>query len=795
MTNQPPPRLSEPIQRQLSAVRRLLRRYVLAQAALMAVCWLLVVFWLGGVLDYLPVRVGSNETPRWIRIAMLVVMGLGTLWILLFWMLPRLMVPARKRSIALLLERRYPELNNELLTAVELSEVRPTDVSNPTAYRAMLDRVHQSVSSAVSSVVPSELFNWQPIWGCGMAAVLGIVFTGIAAVGMPDWMRLWTQRLLALSDEPWPRRARLRADGIQLQQPTFSGQLSAQRVLIPFVDGLVRVPNGSAAMLHIAADTQAKQVPEVCTLFYRSSDGGRGRANLRRVGSPRQGWQQFTLDGPPLDGMSSDMVVDVVGLDARLRDLTLQVVDPIVIADMELQCSYPEYLLDSLSSRPQSEVIQYRSGMRIPQGTLVTLSGKASAKLSKIEYVVRQTGTDSSVDAELEIRHATPSDDEFTIPLGRLEASQVIEVRLTDEFGLSAEQIPSYIVTMQEDSIPEVDSRLEGIGVAVTPNAILPIRGTVKDDNAVAQVEAELALDDADSVSVPLKWDSDGNILSEIDLVQLAERQIISIAPGMTLGLVVSAQDHFDLGEQTHVGRGQPQQLAVVTQDALLIILDRQELELRKRLELIDLELEQVRDVLQVLASSRAADDETASARHSALRQLGLVTMQDAPAQDDPARGDASGQLRRMAMLRAQQSVLQSDKSQQELLGVATRVDNLRMQLVNNRIDSYDRQDRLQTKVREPLLELLAGDYELFRDALSELQTATMSGDGVEQAQSAVGALDRVLIALEAIQANMLDIESFNEIIDLVRGLLDDQDELLQDAQERQKQLILELLK
>ena len=41
----------------------------------------------------------------------------------------------------------------------------------------------------------------------------------------------------------------------------------------------------------------------------------------------------------------------------------------------------------------------------------------------------------------------------------------------------------------------------------------------------------------------------------------------------------------------------------------------------------------------------------------------------------------------------------------------------------------------------------------------------------------------------------MLDIESFNEIVDLVRGLLDDQDELIKETEETQKKRILELLK
>ena len=40
----------------------------------------------------------------------------------------------------------------------------------------------------------------------------------------------------------------------------------------------------------------------------------------------------------------------------------------------------------------------------------------------------------------------------------------------------------------------------------------------------------------------------------------------------------------------------------------------------------------------------------------------------------------------------------------------------------------------------------------------------------------------------------MLDIESYNEIIDLVRGLVEDQESLLNESEKRRKSNILDLL-
>ncbi len=779
------PQLPGPVEHKLQAIRSTLRSYVAAQTTLLVVGWLLIVFWAGALVDYLPVKAGSSETPAWLRAGMLAAMGLGGMWILVRWTLPRLLTRLQDRSLALLIERHYPEMNNELVTTVELTSKQQTEVSNPELHEAMLERVRGSVSQRIQKVEPVTLFNWQPIWASGTAVVFGLLITIITAISMPLWLGLWAQRLFTLSNVPWPRVAELRADGVQLQFPTFSGQLSADRVMLPFGDsGIVHIPAGAAALLQISANAQAKQVPEVCTLFYRSADGARGRANLRRVGSPRDGWQQFTLDGSPLDGISEDIELDVIGLDARLRDLQLRVVEPAVVTELKLALRYPRYLRDSLSSRPAEEIVAYRSGLRVPQGTELTLIGQGNCELSKVDFTQRNSATGSSQSSDTNssepapIQTVSPEQDQFRIELGEIRHSQLIEIRLIDKFGLSSDQILRYVITVLEDLPPEVESTLAGIGTAITPNAILPIRGTATDDNGIAQVAVELAINESEPISLPLVVANDGELQTDIDLEKAAAEQGFSLAPDSTLGLVVSARDYFDLDEQQHVGRGQPLQLAVVTADQLLVLLDRQELELRQRLELIIEELKQVDEVLEQLGSSF---------------EQPTIAVQEEP--DADKSEELRAQRRRMAVLRAQQSQLQCDKSEQELSGVANRVENLRLQLLNNRIDSYDRQNRLREKVHDPLVNLLANEYQTLNRKLAELQTATLSDQGFEQTQASLAALNHVLDALESIKSNMLDIESFNEIVDLVRTLLEDQESLLNETEEQQKARILDLLK
>ncbi len=774
----------------LQDVRRHLRRYIVWYALLSIAAWLLLIFWLGGVVDFLPVIFGGDESPRWLRVGWLGLMILGSLWIVFFWAIPRLFARIKDRSLALLIERRYPELNFQLVTSIEShadSSVERSDleiaqeaVSNPEAHHRMLQGIEEILGKSIQSVRTSELFDWKPLLAAALTVILSLAITGFAAMAMPGWMQLWSQRLFALSDQKWPRRAELRSDGVEIQLPTFTGQLAAERKMLPFVDERVRVPRGATTVLHVSANATDKQVPELCTLFYETNSGARGRANLRRIGRAEAGWQEFILDGPPLDGVSEDLVLDVVGLDARLSDLRLSVVEPPVITEMKVRLSYPSYLLSSLTRAPV-ETLVYRNGMRIPQGTQVELIGVGSTQLRQAQFVKLQTDLDAQ-DSGPQIRTVPGNESEFEIDLGVLSNSCVVEIRLVDNFGLSSDQIPRYLLGVKEDTVPEVSTRLVGIGNAVTSEARIVLEGTVQDDQGIAEIFAELTGANERSVRLPLEIPSDLSLSAEIDLRALKEQGQFEADAGDTLSLVVSARDYFDLEGQSHLGSGQPKQLQVVTTDELLVILDREELELRQRLEIIISELEQLRDSLNSMVAANLL-----SAQKGRALRAGVV-LQEGP-DSDPDR------QRRMQILKAQQGVLQGDKSRQELLGVAVNVEGIRLQLVNNRIDSYDRQQRLSERVHQPLNALLEEQYpQLSRDLL-ELQSAAMSGESAEQARSAVRSLDVVLLKLTEIKENMKYLESFNEIIDLVRTLLEDQERVLEATEKAQRERILELLK
>ena len=54
---------------------------------------------------------------------------------------------------------------------------------------------------------------------------------------------------------------------------------------------------------------------------------------------------------------------------------------------------------------------------------------------------------------------------------------------------------------------------------------------------------------------------------------------------------------------------------------------------------------------------------------------------------------------------------------------------------------------------------------------------------------------DDILLAMRKVRDRMIELEDFNEALDLLRGIIQTQEQLRQETQERHKQKIHELLK
>jgi hypothetical protein len=152
--------------------------------------------------------------------------------------------------------------------------------------------------------------------------------------------------------------------------------------------------------------------------------------------------------------------------------------------------------------------------------------------------------------------------------------------------------------------------------------------------------------------------------------------------------------------------------------------------------------------------------------------------------------------LKQVRRLRIQQSGLQATKTSEELLGIATSLDDILLEMLNNRVDSVDRRERIGKGVRDPLNNIVTGSLQRLRDQIKAVEGLVADPEaGIPKTAEAVATAEDVLLELTAVLEKMLDLESYNEILDLVRQLMDDQSELTDDTKSERKKQVLDLFK
>lgn len=813
------PRLTE----LLAGLRGRIRRFVVWDSVLTLLGLVLAAFWIGLALDYLPVILGGTEMPRLARLILLILVAAAVITIIWKMLVGRLGRPLPDDSLALLVERHHPEMGGGLVTAVQLNRPgRDGDSHSP----SLLRQVHEQAAQKIDQVDPARIFQLAPLVKKALIAgpllLMAIVFLAVS----PQAFGRAASRLTLLSDDPWPRRAQLEMVGVELPVVGFGDSDAQPPTLVPFVDKVVRLPRGSSGALRIRAKADGgAELPDVCTVDYEtiaSVDSQRssntsdvfessGQSNMRRVGRVTDGYQAFLLDGPPLASLSDSVLLSVRGLDDRLSGFRIEAVTPPALTQVQVGVRYPDYLRISGDDRPADSfdrLTDYQAGFRLAEGSDVTLMATSSTPLGPTQVSVRTTGNESvshTVDYSQDRQSLRLQIDNFTSPT----TASIIPA---DSTGISAQAPYRYLMGVVLDQPPELKMKLVGIGSAVTAAARIPIEAEVKDDYGVDRLTVSVTpslaetqtSDDADennadpsakSASETPAINRDGKATLVMDLRDLiaADRlpELTAAASssadnntGDAIQVIGEVTDRYNLNG-THLTRSDVFRLQIVTPEKLLALLERRELALRSRLEQTIDETRGLRDALNLLGRSMQSSPEENGDGERADEA------DDAKSGDEESDQTRVVQVRR---LRVQQSGLQATKTAEELSGIAESLDDILLEMVNNRVDSVDRRQRIGTGVRDPLRQIVDDPLAQLQEQITEIERVVADPDQAGQAtRDAVQTAEEVLLRLTAVLEKMLDLESYNEILDMVRGLIADQESLLEETKKERKRGVLDL--
>jgi hypothetical protein len=349
------------------------------------------------------------------------------------------------------------------------------------------------------------------------------------------------------------------------------------------------------------------------------------------------------------------------------------------------------------------------------------------------------------------------------------------------------------------DEVPQVAVRLAGIGTAITPDAVLPLNGKITDDYGLDRAWYEYQVDSGASATRPLAQlpagESELTNLDQFDTRFVDEatgKRALELRPGQRLTLSLQAADRFDLSDEPRAGSSQRFVLDVVTTSELLALLERRELQLRQRYEAI---YEKVTDTRNLLA--RVEFEETPAAdtgKEPALSESDSSAGQgetDKPTNEPNAAAEQRALARRR--LRVAGSLQNVIQSADEVSGVAEAFDDLHDQLTNNRIDIPDLKSRLREQIAQPMHRIggermpqLAARLELVEEHLQDEAAAP-------ELARAIALADEVLVEMRQVLDRMLELETYNEVLDLLRGIITDQEEINRRTKERQKERLRSL--
>lgn len=790
--------LADNIQTLLAGLRTRIRAYIWLEGLSLLAIWLGAMFWLAFALDYLPVRLGATEMPTWARGILLVVAIAGAAHVIYHWIIRRAFVPLPDRSMALLVERYFGKaFQDSLVTTVELRD-RAADI--PEFSRQMLAMASEHAREGADDVRLRQVFNFRPLsWKLFTAAMLGVSLLAFVAFDAQAFQQA-TERLYLLSDKPWPRSALIEVVGIEIVRPATSPDELTRSITVPFEDRVVKVARGSNVMLKVraAGEPEAEVVPEVCTIYYRaqSVDGGGTERGSVQMSNFRDsaGWRNFWFDGKPFKGVLASIQFDVVGYDHRVRDYHLEVVDSPAVVETLLDLTYPKYMVDEeLSSHLPVKDQQYLpSGTFIPLGTEVTVKFRSNKDLLRAEVFNPETQERKVVEV--------PADAEdkqrFEYRIDALAGNVTLEVTLVDIDNVTIERPYRVYLSGVEDQPPQVEVALRGIGTAVTPDVLIPIAGKVSDDYATARTWIEAQVNDSgDPKELEFALAKGGTVEQQIDFRQ--QRSFadgLELKPSDKLLLTVKAADRYDLSSEPHVGAGDRYQLDVVTPDELLAQLEVRELGLRRRFEQILDEMHQMRDSLLRVKASLQPEDRAGFEPEDLRGDDGST----APLTPEKI-AQRTAELR---LLRLQRALQQSQKSAQEVLGVSAGFAGIREELINNRVDTQERKERLKEQIADPLGKICERDFpELDRQlialetALREAGTQAEPANYVAGADETIAQANETIAQLDAVLQKMLDLETYNELLDIVRDIISDQDKLLDRTKQERKRQALEGLR
>jgi len=827
---QSPNRTPPELQQTLAELRSRIRRYVLIEGVALTVAVLGGVFWLSLLVDHLWFRASRLELPYWFRAAFDVgVAGLlGFLLVSLIGL--RVLRGFRSKALALVLERRFPELNDRLVTAVELAENADAAASNPLA-AAMLQQTVADAVEATRKLDLTSVFDRKPLQRAVIAATVLIASIGGLAVASNSTIQTWKSSFLDLNDEYWNREY-----GLTVRVVAQPGDLIRE-----FDDQFIKHPRGADLTLLMEVD-EGRKVPDRVQLSYRLANGrGSGTVLCSKIGE-----RQFRHS---LSGLLDDVEFHIYGGDFVNREpYRVQIVEPPQLDEIDLACFYPTYTdmkaPDATPSNPLRDIVPVRgTQVELPNETEFLLRATANKPIVRVrmqfgdqELVFARRGEEVSAEhilrdeqgEVLRVDHPTSqnashwlSNDGLRLevpfvlspvetdaarariadlqtklgPPFTLAPESNLRIYLEDVDGILTAEPARVTISGIVDTAPVVETRLRGIGTSITRKATIPVLGRIVDDYGLADVRFQFRVNDQENwdhrdleAGLPQANDGTIDVVREFTLQRTDDEEYerfdvvpLDLSLNQRLTLTIVAEDRDNLNGP-HVTLGERYSFKVVSNEELTSLLYQRELNLRSQFERVIVE---TKDTQQDLIRHRAR-----IAERKRLNEE-IADKATSPADADAAKKKLA-EINLVVTACAERSLHQVRKNANETASVEQAFLDIREELVNNKLHTPQTLERIDDRIVKPLQSISATDYPAVDEALGLFRLANERGnDPTATIDQSVELLAGMITRMEAVLGEMEKLKDFRKLGEELKELIEAQEALLDRTKKEQKKQFL----
>lgn len=788
--------LPQSIGKLLATVRGRLRKYSLVSGLFACVIAAAVFFWVTAGVDAGWFALQRLELPVGFRAIISVGMLIGAVWLLV----TRLLIPLLRRhkdlEVALLLERRFPQFQDRLVTTVEGANGYPG--SGPIV-NSMLQKTATDASHVATSVSSDDVFELKPLkWRGWIAALLCLSIAGCGVIEPGSLVRWWkafvqcegtyhlrtTQVDFRVVAQPGDRRLQFKEVGDTVQYLHPRGADFELEMTVP--EGQSEAGNDWV-------------VPERVRIDIVREDGSRSRTY---VSASADRTFRFILTR-----LQESVALEVLAGDFRTpTPLLVTSVTPPSVDSMQVECDYPEYT--GWNQIRERTVAVLGTEINLPIGTqfdllassnkplvsarIVTDLFELSGDKTECKLVVREGyEVDFQSDRPLLSEDGTEIRAQFLLKATLAVPGSGEDIQADREADISTLTVPPNtslrfslhdeddIISMSSETIrlrgiadrpPVIATRTTGVSNSITRRAIIPVIGSIQDDYGLESAVFQFNVDDESSwrtrefrqrlspgvTEFELDVDEKGRPERfDVQPLELTEGQMLSVA-------VVATDGCTELNAQT--SRAEPVVFRIVSNEELLSLLYTRELNMRKRFEEVVARMEQI-------LTDLTFHQDVAGRVESGNSQATLA--QDRISLTDCARRSGDS-------LRSQGNELESISS-----GFSEVIE----QLINNQIPPKLLAENMQKSIVDPMDSVLSVELVEADRSISRFRVAASNGkDCANLISDSTASVKSVILKLNGILENVRDMAEFHEVLADLNGII-------KDLQEIQKETNVEQIK